>query len=479
MRPDILDLDDFLDAGLSWLAGVAPYDLATVWQVDGNKLKVRTAKGPLNSKKVLQHEVDLSEHDGLRRVLLDRVPRVNTEHDHKEGEGDLFDHVLDLTPGHSCMVIPLYAGDRTLGLLSLDRNVCETYSSDVMRLVDQYARILALGMQMTNLYREERALNEALLERSGATDPVQLLARATSPAAAFVFEQAKAVAGTDSAVLIRGETGSGKEVMAEAVHRLSPRRDKPFLRVNCAGIPAGTLESELFGHVKGAFTGAVKDRDGRFRSANGGTLFLDEIGDMPLELQSKLLRVLQEGTFEPVGSDQTVKVDVRIICATNVDLEAAIQKKAFREDLFYRINVFPLVLPPLRNRLEDLAALVTGFLTKPLKVGKVGLDLLKAYSWPGNVRELRNVLERSAILARRQGQTDLTPFLALANLAPERPGSAPRTDAVTSLDEAQRRHIKRALEATDGKIYGKDGAAALLHLKPSTLQSKIKKLKIK
>ncbi len=478
MRTDDVDLDDFLDAGLSWLQGVAPYDLATVWQVEGDKLKVRTAKGPLNSKKVLQHVVDLKEHDDLRRVLLDRVPRINTEHDHEDGEGDLFDHVLDLTPGHSCMVIPLYAGDQTLGLLSLDRNVCETYSSDAMRLVDQYARILALGMHMTNLYRGERALNEALLERKGA-DPVALLARAASPASAAVFEQAKAVAATDSAVLIRGETGSGKEIMAEAIHLLSPRRGKPFLKVNCASIPAGTLESELFGHVKGAFTGAVKDREGRFRSANGGTLFLDEIGDMPMELQAKLLRVLQEGTFEPVGSDHTIRVDVRIVCATNVDLEAAIQKKAFREDLFYRINVFPIALPPLRERLEDLPALVSGFLAKPFKVGKAGLDLLKAYPWPGNIRELRNVLERASILARRQGQADLTGFLALANLEPARPGPSARAQPVTSLDEAQRHHIKRALDAADGKIYGKDGAAAILGLKPSTLQSKMKKLKIK
>ncbi len=488
------DLDDFLDAGLKWLAEVTPYDLATVWQVDGDILKVRTAQGRLTSRKVLAHQVNLGAHQDLKRVLQDRVARVNTEHDHRDGDGDLFDHVLDLTPGHSCMVVPLYAGDQTLGLLSLDRNVCETYSSEVMRLVDLYAHILALGMLVTaqagklsSLYREEKALTELLLKDRDGDDPVALLGRTLSPALRAIVEQAKAVATTDSAVLIRGETGSGKEVLATALHRWSRRRDKPLLKVNCASIPAGTLESELFGHVKGAFTGAVRDRDGRFRAANGGTIFLDEIGDMPLELQAKLLRVLQEGAFEPVGSDQTIKVDVRLLAATNVDLEDAIRKKTFREDLYYRINVFPLTLPPLRDRLEDLPALIDAFLEalrrrdggKPLKVGKVGLDSLRAYGWPGNVRELRNVLERAVILARGRGAVDVASFLTLAPLSPGRGAPTAANSPVTTLDEATRVHIKRALEAAGGKIYGSDGAAQLLGLKPSTLQSKMKKLKIK
>lgn len=485
--------DDFLEAGLAWLEGIAPYDLATVWEVDGDVLKVRTARGKLKTQKVLQHEVDLKTHDDLRRVLRDRMPRVNTEHDHKDGEGDLFDHVIDLAPGHSCMVVPLYAGTETLGLLSLDRNVCESYSGETMRLVDLYGRILALGLlvasraqTLSHLYREERSRNEILARDPAADDPVSVMQRSASVAIRAIVEQARAVAVSGSTLLILGETGTGKDVMAQAVHQWSPRREAPFIKVNCAAIPEGVLESELFGHVKGAFTGAVRDRDGRFRVAHGGTLFLDELGELPAALQAKLLRVLQEGCFEPLGSDKTIKVDVRIIAATNVDLAAAVKRKAFREDLYYRLSVFPLHLPPLRERLEDLPVLVEHLLGRfrhigpKLKVSTEGLQLLRAYSWPGNIRELSNVLERAVIMANARGAHELTPFLALASLSPGAlPGDVPAPAAVMTLNEAMRQHIKRALVVAEGKIYGDDGAAAMLGMKPSTLQSKMKKLKIK
>jgi transcriptional regulator with GAF, ATPase, and Fis domain len=494
------DIDDFLEAGLAWLEGVTPYDLATVWQVDGAKLRVRAARGRLKSRTVMRHEVDLGSHSDLRRVLEGRVPRVNTEHDHSEGEGDLFDGVIDLTPGHSCMVVPLYSGQETLGLLSLDRNVCESYTSEAMRLVDLYARILAFGLSVTQQahelqrrYQQERSLSEMLAAPPRLADPVDSLEASRNKAMAALVAQAKAVASTDSAVLLLGETGTGKEVLAAAVHRWSARHAAPLVKLNCASIPEGTLESELFGHVKGAFTGALRDRDGRFRAADGGSLFLDEIGELPMTLQAKLLRVLQEGTFEPVGSDKTVRVDVRIIAATNVDLEAAIRAKQFREDLYYRINVFPLRLPPLRERTEDLPRLVESLLNRfrPGAARAYRLDdaawaALGAYHWPGNVRELSNVLERALILAGQAGSTELGAFLpdlrpagggaGAAGTAGAIAGAKSGGEPVDSLDAATKRHIERALAAAGGHIYGESGAAALLGVKPSTLQSKMKKL---
>lgn len=495
----IPDMDDFLETGLAWLEGVTPYDLATVWVVEGTQLKVRAARGRLRSQRVMRHAVDLGAHPDLRRVLEARLPRVNSEHDHTEGEGDLFDDVIDLAPGHSCMVVPLHAGTRTLGLLSLDRNVCESYTDDAMRLVDLYARILATGMLVTEqatalgeLYRREQSRAEILAEAQravGKADPVGNLAKAREPRMRTLVEQARAAAGTNSAILILGETGTGKEVLAEAVHRWSGRHAAPFIKLNCAAIPAGTLESELFGHVKGAFTGAVKDRDGRFRAADGGTLFLDEIGELPLALQAKLLRVLQEGTLEPVGSDKTIKVDVRIVAATNANLEEAIKTKAFREDLYYRINVFPLRLPPLRERSLDFDAIVATLLARLAPQGAPAIDeegwlQLKAYNWPGNIRELSNVLERALILARAAGALLLTPFLLATTPSSGAYPLSAKADAASAgtfptLEEAEAQHIARALEQTSGKIYGPGGAALLLGLKPSTLQSKMKKLGVR
>ncbi len=493
------ELEDFVEAGLAWLEGIAPYDLATIWVVEGDQLVVKTARGRLKSPKVLSHVVSLREHQDLRRVLMERLPRVNTEHDHRDGDGDLFDGVIDLEPGHSCMVVPLHAGTETLGLLSLDRNVCQTYSDDAMRLVDLYGRILAFGMQVTTqaarirrLYGEERATFEIMAEDLNARslDPVESLERSRSPRMRVLVSQTRVAAASDAAVMIRGETGSGKEVLAQAIHRWSSRAAAPFLKINCASIPEPMLESELFGHVKGAYTGATQDRAGRFRAASGGTLFLDEIGDMPLGLQAKLLRVLQEGTFEPVGSDRTIKVDVRIITATHVDLEAAIAEKRFREDLFYRINVFPVSLPALRDRPEDLPLLAEQLLRRFAAklsrgqavpaLGRTALAQLGAYAWPGNVRELANVIERALIL--QQGAVELDFAGLAASVAPAPLGgarSATEAGGVSTLDQAMRTHIERALAATGGKIYGTDGAAKVLGLKPSTLQSKMKRLKLR
>jgi formate hydrogenlyase transcriptional activator len=286
------------------------------------------------------------------------------------------------------------------------------------------------------------------------------------------------VAKTDSTVLVTGETGTGKELIVRAIHDLSQRKDKLLVKVNCAALPAGVIESELFGHEKGAFTGALMRKVGRFELANRGTLFLDEVGDLPLELQAKLLRVLQDGEFERVGGTQTLKVNVRLIAATNRDLERAVREERFRADLFYRLNVFPIVIPPLRRRRQDVPRLARHFaMLYASKMGKhVGtlgndvLDRLAAYSWPGNVRELQNVIERAVILSPK-GR------FVLGDFAPAPAGEDPKQQA-RRLEEVERRHILAVLEETAWRISGERGAARVLDLKRTTLESRMKKLGI-
>ncbi|NTX36047.1 MULTISPECIES: sigma 54-interacting transcriptional regulator [unclassified Myxococcus] len=299
-----------------------------------------------------------------------------------------------------------------------------------------------------------------------------------------VLQQIQPVAATTASVLILGESGVGKELIARAIHEQSPRRERPLIRVNCASIPRELFESEFFGHVRGAFTGAHRDRAGRFQAADGGTLFLDEVGEIPLELQGKLLRVLQEGSFERVGEDVTRKVDVRIIAATNRDLKGEAAAGRFREDLYYRLSVFPIEVPPLRQRLEDVPLLAEHFLERVsarLKVpvprmSQAQVQALQRYDWPGNVRELENVLERAVILSRG-GR------LRLDQALPE--GRQPMTGGTASFlteREWRRRekdNLKAALTAAGGKVYGPGGAAELLGLAPTTLASRLKVLGIK
>jgi transcriptional regulator with GAF, ATPase, and Fis domain len=293
-----------------------------------------------------------------------------------------------------------------------------------------------------------------------------------------VLLQADRVAATDSTVLVCGETGTGKEIVARAIHDASERRDGPFIKVNCAAIPHGLLESELLGHEKGAFTGATAQRIGRFELAHRGTLFLDEIGEMTLELQPKLLRLLQEREFERVGGTRTVRSDVRVIAATHRDLPAMVHQRTFREDLFYRLNVFPLVLPPLRNRRQDIPLLVAHFVTELAErfnkdvsaVPPETLQHLKDYDWPGNVRELQNVVERAMILA----QGSILKFPTLHNDASPAAEELPGDD----LAAVVRAHILAVLEATGWTVAGPRGAAARLGVKRSTLNYRMKKLGI-
>jgi formate hydrogenlyase transcriptional activator len=304
-----------------------------------------------------------------------------------------------------------------------------------------------------------------------------------SAALRAVLEQAEIVAPTDSTVLILGETGTGKELVARAIHSLSERRGRALVKVNCAAIPSGLLESELFGHEKGAFTGAIAQRIGRFELANGGTLFLDEVGDMPIELQPKLLRVLQEQDFERLGSTRTSRVDVRVVAATNADLAQKVADKQFRDDLYYRLNVFPIKLPALRERREDIPLLVHYFVQKYARRMKKPVDTIPAttmtalteYHWPGNVRELENFIERAVILS--SGAKLETPLSELAQRR-KLPAVISADNSIT-LEEAQREHIVRALRDTNWVVGGPTGAAARLGTKRTTLQTRIKKLGIK
>jgi len=294
----------------------------------------------------------------------------------------------------------------------------------------------------------------------------------SSRALCGTLDQIRIVAPTDSTVLIEGETGTGKELIAHAIHTHSRRRDRPFVKLNCAAIPLGLLESELFGHEKGAFTGAVAQKIGRFEAANGGTLFLDEIGDIPLELQAKLLRVLQEQEFERLGSTHTHRVNVRVVAATNQDLATLVAEKKFRMDLYYRVNVFPIAVPPLRQRLEDIPMLVAHFVQKyadrmAKQIPEIASDAMEAlvrYPWPGNIRELQNFIERAVIVT--DGDVVQLPPL---------PSSAAVQTGPVSLADAEREHILNALRESNWVVGGAAGAAARLGVKRTTLISKMRR----
>jgi PAS domain S-box-containing protein len=341
---------------------------------------------------------------------------------------------------------------------------------EIRRLKDQ--------LQADNLYlQEEIKLKCNFGEIIGETSGIQR-----------VLHQVEQVAGTSATVLVVGETGTGKELVARAIHSSSPRRDRPMLMFNGAALPATLIESELFGHEKGAFTGATSRQIGRFEQANGSTLFLDEIGELPLEIQVKLLRVLQHRQFERLGSSRTLTSDARIIAATNRDLEKMVKEGRFREDLFYRLNVFPIRLPPLRERPEDIPLLTWSFVRefgrtmgrKIDSIPRTTMDALKHYRWPGNIRELRNVIERAMIVAR--GSTlaiELPSVSGGTNLAPLDTACESAHADGSTLDEIQRSHILSVLKSTGWRVSGKNGAAAILGLKPTTLEFRMAKLGIK
>jgi formate hydrogenlyase transcriptional activator len=347
---------------------------------------------------------------------------------------------------------------------ALERSMGEQLLRERLEEIEQ----LKSQLEKENVYlREEIKAGQGFQKIVGTSDALQ-----------YVSFRVQQVAPTDSTVLILGETGTGKVMVAHAIHELSSRKDRPMITVNCAALPANLIESELFGREKGAFTGAHAKQVGRFEIAHGGTIFLDEIGEMPLELQAKLLRVLQEGEFERLGSPRTIKVDVRVIASTARDLKAEIRNSRFREDLFYRLNVFPITMPPLRMRRDDIPQLVRHFVDKyARKIGrtirsvpKAVIKSLEEHAWPGNVRELEHVIERAVI-------TSTGPVLQLADrLDAEAPET--KEESIKNLAAMEREHILKVLRKTRWKINGEGGAAALLNIHPSTLRFRIKKLGI-
>lgn len=381
--------------------------------------------------------------------------------------------------------LPLLAGEQCLGTVNIGSVQSGKPEPDEMEFLRQVATQMAYAIAHAQAYDEIDALRQRLAqEHEDSVKTIKLSHNfgtmvGESSALRKTLSQAEAVGPTSATVLITGETGTGKELLARAIHELSPRKDKPFIRVNCAAIPMGLVESELFGHERGVFTGADQRRPGRFELAHGGTLFLDEIGEMPLEAQVKLLRVLEDGEIDRIGGTRAVPVDVRIVAATNADLLSAIGAGRFRSDLYYRLCGFPLALPPLRARPDDIPLLARHFLDhyriklkRPcLELSDRTIERLVRYSWPGNVRELQNLIERGVILARSTvveiDDQFLTPPTPLLPVAPP-----------IRLQELERAHIARVLERTHWRIYGYSGAAAQLGLNPSTLRSRMKKLGI-
>ncbi|HVS88694.1 MAG TPA: sigma 54-interacting transcriptional regulator [Candidatus Acidoferrum sp.] len=394
--------------------------------------------------------------------------------------------------------VPLITHGRTFGTLNLASRRSDAFPPSDVELLQQVAAQIAIAVENALAFKEIDALKDKLaVEKLYLEEEIRSEFNfeeiiGDSAALKRALAQVELVAPAATTVLILGETGTGKELIARAIHNLSPRRERTFVKINCAAIPSGLLESELFGHERGAFTGAVNQKIGRFELADRGTIFLDEVGDIPLELQPKLLRVLQEQEFERLGSNRAQRVDVRIVAATNGDLSKLVAERAFRSDLYYRLNVFPIHIPPLRERREDVPLLVRYFVQKISRrlnktveyVPADAMDALAKYSWPGNIRELENLIERAVLLS--PGKELRVPLSELKSATLAAAGADPSpaffpssASSISTLEEADRHHILRALRQTEWRIAGPKGAAALLGMKRTTLQARMRKLGIR
>ena len=480
-----LDLRELLKAIAACVERVMHHEYTGLSLFDpaSNQLRLHALDFP-QGKGLLQEEMLLPlEGTAAGEVFRTRQPLLVGPANYGRFQADIARKFVEEGLMSAC-IVPLNSSNRALGTLSLASLREGAFTQEDVDLLAQVANQVAIAVENALAFQEIAELKNKLAEEKLYLEEEIRIDHnfeeivGESTALKRVLSQAETVAPTDSAVLIQGETGTGKELVARAIHNLSRRRYRTFVKVNCAAIPIGLLESELFGHERGAFTGAIVQKVGRFELAHQGTLFLDEVGDIPLELQPKLLRVLQEKEFERLGGTRTIRIDVRVVAATNRDLAKMVAEGQFRSDLFYRLNVFPISMPPLRERPEDIPLLVRYFAQrfsrrndKPIEtIPSEDMEELTRYHWPGNARELENLIERAVILAR--GPVLRIPPGELT-VEPETPSPLPST-----LAAAEREHILRALRETNWVIGGPTGAAARLGLRRTTLQSRIKKLGI-
>jgi len=481
-----LTRDELFSAIANVLARVIKFDrlALSIYDPQADALRLVTYAGPYRRDDYtpIGRVLDLNDSPAGRAFLSQKPVLRRDLESERETSSDERNYAHGF---RSLCALPITIRGGSIGAITVGSLVKDQYTGADAEFMMEVGNQIAIAVDNMKAHEETEALKarfqaEALYlqeeiktehnfdEIIGQSSPVRQLLR-----------KVEQVAPTEATVLIEGETGTGKELLARAVHDRSRRKDRPLVKVNCGSIPAGLVESELFGHEKGAFTGATQRRVGRFELANSGTIFLDEVTELPIDTQVKLLRVLQEGEFERVGSSQTIKVDVRVIAATNRDLKEAVRNGAFRSDLFYRLNVFPLKVPALRERKEDLPLLVNFFLSKfSKKLGREvrgmshrAMELLLDYDWPGNIRELQNIVERAVVLASS----------SIVNVDESiiRPTGEPPIVSIETLENVERKHILRALQETAWVIHGKKGAAEILGINPSTLRSRMEKLGIK
>ena len=485
----VLDLHELLKAVSDSLRRLVPHEYASLslYDAESQTLQIHALDFPV-SKGLLQEGLSIPvEGSPAGRAIQTRRPVHITRNEIEQFGSDIARRIL--AEGlKSAYCLPLISHGRPLGTLVVASLTEEIFPEKDAQLLQHVANQIAIAVENSLAFRQvvERA-NKLSEEKLYLQDEIRSEYNfeeiiGDSPALKKILNQLQTVAPTDSTILIQGETGTGKELIARAIHHLSARRERTLVKVNCAAIPTGLLESELFGHERGAFTGAIAQRVGRFELAHRGTLFLDEVGDIPLELQPKLLRVLQEQEFERLGSARTVQVDVRLVAATNADLAQKMADGQFRSDLYYRLNVFPVTIPPLRERREDIPLLVRYFAQKYARRMKRPIDnvpvkamtALSEYHWPGNVRELENFIERAVILSR--GAELQIPLAELKHRTSDAPIAA--ANGFATLEHAEREHIVRMLGETKWVIGGPTGAANRLGMKRTTLQSRMRKLGI-
>jgi formate hydrogenlyase transcriptional activator len=483
---------------------VVPFDRAAflLYQPETKTLRLHSMDSNVESEFFrLGKEYDLEEASVSAWALEQQQPVVRGDLEKEQQSAG--DRRLVAEGIQSYCVVPLVVMGNSIGIFTVWNETKNRYSEADAELLQEVSNQVALAIANMKSYEEIAALKSRLekenvyLQEEIRTEHNFEEIVGNSPTLLELLRRVDHVAPTDSSVLIYGETGTGKELIARAIHYRSARKNRPLVKVNCSAISAGLVESELFGHVKGAFTGAIERRIGRFELADGGTLFLDEVGELPLETQVKLLRVLQEREFEPVGSNRSVRVDVRIIAATNRNLQESISAGRFRSDLFYRLNVFPLEVPPLRERRADIPQLAMFFLSRYSRnlgkrmegISAAATERFKSYSWPGNVRELQNVIERALILSHGP-ILELDPDLASVSapeVLPDAPSEAaaetrprePSPAMLPTLEEVERAHISAVLQQTRGVIEGANGAAKTLGMHPNTLRHRMEKLGIK